>query len=222
MVVKFVCEYNGKNFCGFQRQSKGRSVQSVLENALTEFFHEKIEIVGSGRTDAGVHARQQVCSFDISCTTSRILHKMLYKVCTFVNAWIVKDCIKNGFDVDLATREFELMHDGFHARHDVVRKTYLYRVYVSNTISPMREPYYHRIIEMPDLDAMQEYADMNFVGKIVDIEDCEDDIWFWVTGRGFTYKEVRRFVGQLIYGKPQVVPAKGLTLWGVEYTIEHE
>ena len=226
MVVKFVCEYNGKNFCGFQRQAKGRSVQGVLEWALEKFFGQKIVIHGSGRTDAGVHARHQVCSFKVPANHKMLgvtpdrLHNMLFKLCGAVNAFIVKECLERGFDTpDLATCDFEEEDDDFHARFSVKRKTYVYRCYISDTVRPLMEPFYYRLNDFPDIDEMQEYADLNFVGRSVTIEEGGDDeIWFWVTGKGFTYKEVRKFVGQLLLdAKDKVVPAKGLTLWGIEY-----
>ena len=73
MTIKFTCEYNGKDFCGFQRQKNLRTVQQVLEDALSRYFGEQVKIAGSGRTDTGVHAKGQVVSFRISNTPSSAL-----------------------------------------------------------------------------------------------------------------------------------------------------
>ena len=63
---KMVIEYDGTNFCGWQKQKDGISIQEELEKALFVFAHEEAEIYGSGRTDAGVHAYGQVAHFDLS------------------------------------------------------------------------------------------------------------------------------------------------------------
>ena len=192
MIIRFTCEYNGKDFHGFQRLSKGRSVQAVLEDALG------YKIVGSGRTDAGVHARGQVCSFECESAGD------LYKLGTKTNAMLPSD---------VAVRDFEIASDGFHARHSVKSKTYLYRVYVSQTRSPVRDEYYHQVYKAPALMG----TPFTKAGISVRIEQRDDEIWFWVTGKGFKYKEVRAIVGEIIYGKKQTAPAKGLTLMHVEY-----
>ena len=62
--VKLVLEYNGSNFSGWQRQKNRRSVQGEIENALSQLLQTPTLIVGSSRTDAGVHACAQVAHFD--------------------------------------------------------------------------------------------------------------------------------------------------------------
>jgi len=56
--------YNGKNYVGWQVQPNGTSVQQVLQDALSTILRGRVEIVGAGRTDAGVHARRMVAHFD--------------------------------------------------------------------------------------------------------------------------------------------------------------
>ena len=194
MVIKFTCEYNGKNFQGFQRLKKGRSVQQVLEDVLG------YEIAGSGRTDAGVHARGQVCSFECESAGD------LYKLCAKANALLPSD---------VAVRDFQIAPDGFHARHSAKSKTYLYRVCISQHRSPLRDENYHRLYFPISLEGV---ACRGRDGVVVEIEKRgNDEIWFWVTSKSFKYKEVRAIVGEIIFGKKQTAPAKGLTLWNVEY-----
>jgi len=250
MKVKFVCEYNGKNFHGFQRQSNLRNVQGVLEDALGKFFKQIIVVNGSGRTDVGVHAREQVCSFEVedhnmlcsvSCEQQYIDGKAYHKVCMAVNAFLFEAGCE-----DVVVRDFEGVNDGFHARFNTKSKTYLYRVYVSKSPSPLREDFYHRVVKMPDVDGMRKRVKELFMGtrdftlysagaKVsavpvmasgkgnirtisrFDIEQRDDEIWFWITGDGFLYKQVRLMIGQLLLGKRETVPAKGLTLWNVLY-----
>ena len=56
--------YNGKNFCGWQIQPNGMTVQQAIEDALSTLLRKPMSIVGAGRTDAGVHARSMVAHFD--------------------------------------------------------------------------------------------------------------------------------------------------------------
>jgi tRNA pseudouridine38-40 synthase len=62
---RITIEYLGTEFCGWQRQKNGISIQETIENAIFSFSGEKVEVFGSGRTDAGVHARGQVAHFDM-------------------------------------------------------------------------------------------------------------------------------------------------------------
>jgi len=137
---------------------------------------------------------------------------------------------------DVAVTSIEVANDDFHARYSAKRKTYLYRVYVSPTPSPLRDELYHQIYKMPDLEKMREFVRENFLGVRdfsayaaksdknpireiyrFEVEQHDDEILFWITGNGFLHKQIRLMVGQLLEGKRKAVPAKGLTLWCVEY-----
>lgn len=61
--IKLILEYDGTDFVGWQRQKFGRSVQSELENGLLKLIQEKVNVIGAGRTDSGVHARGQTANF---------------------------------------------------------------------------------------------------------------------------------------------------------------
>jgi len=221
MIVKFKCEYNGKNFNGFQRLPKGRSVQGVLEQAFSKYIGQDVAIHGSGRTDAGVHAVGQVCSFELDHNICGSASDGLYKMLCAVNSFL---------DADVVVKDIEIAPKGFHARYSAKRKTYLYRVYVGRTRSPVRDDFYHQIYEMPNLNEATDLA-KKFLGKqgmvregverevySFDIEQRGgDEIWFWVCGNGFLRKAVRTMVGEVLYKRACTVPAKGLTLWSVEY-----
>ena len=66
MKVKLTLEYDGTNYCGWQVQPNGNTVQAELEKALFSLTGEKISVTGSGRTDSGVHAKGQVASFSVT------------------------------------------------------------------------------------------------------------------------------------------------------------
>ena len=61
--LKITLQYNGENYCGWQRQPNSPGIQGTVENAIYEITKEKVNITGSGRTDAGVHALGQVANF---------------------------------------------------------------------------------------------------------------------------------------------------------------
>ena len=63
MNLKVIVEYDGTNYCGWQIQSNGESIQAVLEQAVSTFLGKPTKVTGSGRTDAGVHALGQTANF---------------------------------------------------------------------------------------------------------------------------------------------------------------
>ena len=109
--IKLTIEYDGKNFAGWQTQPDKESVQGELERAIYEITTEKIELIGSGRTDAGVHALGQVANFH---TNSNIdISKIPYAL----NSKLKKSVV---------IKKAEEVHDRFHARYNCTGKTYMY------------------------------------------------------------------------------------------------
>lgn len=109
--IKIVIEYDGKNFAGWQTQPGEESVQGEIERALKEITGEDIELIGSGRTDAGVHALGQVANFH---TESNIpIEKFPYALNSKIRNSIV---VKSAEEVD----------ERFHARYNCKGKTYIY------------------------------------------------------------------------------------------------
>jgi len=242
MVLKFVCEYNGKDFHGFQAQGKLRTVQGVLQDALTKYFGEQIKIVGSGRTDAGVHARGQVVSFRAPRPCALWVGiSGTHKVCTAINAFLPPD---------VSVRDFEIKPDTFHAQFSAKSKTYIYRCYVSQHRSPLRDATHLQLYKWPDIDKMKAIA-KNFIGTqnfaeyttdktdskdfvrtIFNFDvicgagnsaglDCfvprnDDELWLVVRGSGFMRNMVRIMCGKVL-GANKTLPAHGLILDCVEY-----
>lgn len=109
--IKITIEYDGKNYAGWQSQPGKESIQEEIENAISLITGEEIEIFGSGRTDAGVHAYGQVANFH---TESNIeISKFPYAI----NSKLKKSIV---------IKKAEEMPERFHARYNVKEKTYLY------------------------------------------------------------------------------------------------
>lgn len=109
--IRIDLEYDGTNYVGFQRQTKGKTIQSELEKAFSELCQEPITIFGAGRTDSGVHALGQVCHFK---TSSKLPLLRLFKGS---NKLLPKDIVVS--DIQDAA-------DDFHARHSAIKRSYAY------------------------------------------------------------------------------------------------
>ena len=115
MRYKCICSYDGREYCGWQRQGVEenspfckRSIQSVLEEAISKLYRENVQIQGSSRTDAGVHALAQVFHFDAKVEIP--VKNMLKALNKLLPSDIIINCIE---PVDAC----------FHCRYDVVEKT---------------------------------------------------------------------------------------------------
>ncbi|MFN0158171.1 MAG: tRNA pseudouridine(38-40) synthase TruA [Bacteroidota bacterium] len=114
--LKFVIEYDGTDFVGWQSQLNGRSVQDEISNKLRQLLQHDINLVGAGRTDSGVHARGQVahCHSDTAMTTTRLVRAL--------NGLLPFDVrILSVADAD----------EGFNARHSAIERCYRYSITTS-------------------------------------------------------------------------------------------
>ena len=201
--IKIEIQYNGKNYCGWQKQPSSLGIQGTIEKSIYEITNEKVKITGSGRTDAGVHALGQVANFKIE---SNIPSE---KIANALNAKLPKDiAIVNSCEVD----------DDFHSRYSAKKKTYRYLIYNSPYRSPIyKDISYHVKYEL-DFEKMCREAksllgEHDFVGfmssgssvkdkvrEIYDISLCkkEDLIVIEIEGNGFLYNMVRIIVGTLV------------------------
>jgi tRNA pseudouridine38-40 synthase len=137
--------YDGTNYCGWQRQPDGTSLQEVVERALSEFTGERIHAAASGRTDARVHAVGQLVSFHTATDIP---------VEGFRGGLVTK------LPDDIVVRDVVEQPYGFHARFDAVRKQYRYVIHSSRTASPFLRDFvwWHR--GELDLEAMQAAANV--------------------------------------------------------------
>ena len=144
---KVTLEYDGTKYHGWQEQINARTVQGELRKAVEAAFGCKVDMQGSGRTDAGVHALAQVVH--LKCLKSPPgLGDLRY----------VQRRINEGLPTDMAVLNLEEARSGFHARHDAVSRTYLYQISTRRTAFAKRFVWW--IKEELDLKAMARAASL--------------------------------------------------------------
>jgi tRNA pseudouridine38-40 synthase len=110
---KILIEYDGKAYHGWQRQKNEATIQGEIEWAIEKMIGQKVPLIGSGRTDAGVHALNQVANF---------------KCDTHLTPGVFQKGLTAILPADIVIKSCEEVPEGFHARFDVKSKTYLYRI----------------------------------------------------------------------------------------------
>lgn len=193
--------YNGTNYHGWQKQPNAISVQEILEKALSTILNRKIEIMGAGRTDTGVHAKEMFAHFDIESKieTDNTIHKL--------NSYLPKDIVV--FEI------FEVAAN-FHTRFDAKKRTYQYHINsYKDAFSIDQSWYFHQKL---DVDLMNQAAqillkhtDFQCFSKVntdVNTFDCKIYEAFWtekknqliftITADRFLRNMVRAIVGTLI------------------------
>lgn len=200
--------YDGTNFSGFQIQPHKRTVEQVLKNAVNKIAKHPdpaISVIGSGRTDAGVHALNQVAHFDIPYHLSNdSMRKALNSI----------------LPLDILVKRAEEVTPDFHARYSAHRKTYRYRVDQGEFVNPFKRNYTAHFKYPLNLAKMKEAA-KDFIGehdftsfvasgsqaksnvrtveKISIYRDEHDnEVIFEFTGNGFLYNQIRIMVAFLL------------------------
>jgi tRNA pseudouridine38-40 synthase len=198
---KLVIEYEGTRYRGWQEQVNARTVQGELRNAAEGFIGRHIEIVGSGRTDAGVHALHQVAHLRSSHT---------------IRADFLKQQINDRLPSDICVREVLEVPARFHARHHAEERFYLYQISTRRTA--LGKHFVWWIKDSLNIQSMKEAAE-TFAGRhdfaaycdkreepsstLVEVTQCElrssgDLILFRIGSSHFLWKMVRRIVGVLV------------------------
>lgn len=240
---KLTLSYDGSRYAGWQRQGNtGSTIQRKVEETLSRVLDEAVQVSGCGRTDAGVHARMQVCSFYSSALSSP------EKTLTLLRRYLPED---------IAAVRLEAAPPRFHARLSCREKTYRYRVWRSDCPNVFERKYLYSFPEPLSLPAMREAADamtgthdfaafssgrtnkstVRTVREIV-LSENGPELTMSFTGDGFLYHMVRIMAGTLLeagQGKRTAedvrlalqkkdrslagftAPAQGLTLWDIQY-----
>lgn len=204
MRYAMIVEYDGTNYAGWQRQKNAVSIQQKIEDALEVVLGCKTIIYASGRTDSGVHAEGQVAHFE----SERELNtrSTIYSVNSLLPS-------------DIKIQKMYKVAPDFHAQYSAKRKTYVYRSYVNECPSPLKERFYVRVLPPVDVEKMRQ-ASKYLVGKHdfkafcstgssisstereiyeFNILEKDDEIIFEITGNGFLYNMVRIIVGTLYF-----------------------
>lgn len=147
--LKLTLSYDGTDFVGWQRQANGRSVQAVLEDALSQIDKRDVTVVGAGRTDSGVHALAQVAS-------AQIEHP--------IPAASLRQALNTTLPADVRIVTVEEARASFNARSAARSKIYRYRIFNGETISPFARRYAWHIPYALDLSSMTT-AGQAFMGR---------------------------------------------------------
>jgi len=202
-----ILAYDGTRFHGSQYQTDTRTVQNVFEDALSKLKWSGTPVLFAGRTDAGVHASNQVAAFDLDWNHSP------FDLRNALNALLPRD---------VAIRNVLVKSSGFHPRFDAISRTYCYRIYYQPVRDPTRDRYAWRL--WPKLDIIKLHAaselfvgthDFSGFGRATNPggntnrnvlstqwSQAGDEINFIITANAFLYHMVRRLVyAQMMVGK---------------------
>ena len=141
MHVALKIEYDGSRYSGFQFQPDVQTIQGEIEKSIFQLTQHRTNILGAGRTDAGVHAKGQIISFHINPK---------YSLHTIVNA------LNFHLPSDISVKSAQVVPKGFHPRRDATSRRYIYTILNSLTRSPMLENLSHHSPEQLNMDLMKE------------------------------------------------------------------
>lgn len=242
--IRLLIQYDGTRYSGWQSQEHTKqTIQGKLTGVLERLLGETIELQGSGRTDAGVHAAGQTANFRTKAAVS------CEEILREVNRYLPED---------IAVLEVKEVGERFHSRLHALRKTYIYRIWNSPVPNVFERKYLYQVEEALDIEKMRAAAGLlcgthDFQAfcankrmkkstvrtlEKIKIEQKGSELQLSFTGNGFLYHMVRILTGTLLevgMGKRQpeemprvleskdreqagaMAPAQGLCLWKVEY-----
>ncbi len=203
MKIRLTIAYDGTNYCGWQVQPNGTSVQEMIDRELSKLFKTKIKTVGASRTDAGVHALGNVAAFEVE--TRMPPGKIAY-------------ALNAGLPSDIVVLSSEEVPDDFHPRYSESIKTYEYHILNRRFPHPLKRHYtyfYHHPLDVKSMDdaavfliGEQDFSSFasihaqtnTFVRRIVDcnVRRVGDEVVLTISGYGFLYNMVRIIAGTLI------------------------
>lgn len=206
---KIRIQYDGTRYKGWQRQkSTDQTIQGKIEAILKKQFGREIEIDGSGRTDAGVHAYGQVANFRLHEKEAAFFGADPDRLTALLNEYLPED---------IAVLETRMASERFHSRLNAVEKTYVYRIWNSEIPNVFDRRFVCQIQEPLDVTAMREAAEhllgthdyAAFCGNAkikkstvrsvyeIRIESIGDEIRITYRGNGFLQNMVRILTGTL-------------------------
>lgn len=241
--VRLIISYDGTNYCGWQIQINGITIEEIINRELSSLLGEEIAVIGASRTDSGVHAMGNVAVFDTE---------------TKIPAEKISFALNQRLPDDIRIQKSEEVPEDFHPRYCDSTKTYEYKILNRRFPDPMLRLYTHFVYMPLDVELMRKAAEY-LVGEhdfasfcsagsqvkttvrtvyTLDIKEENDVISIRISGNGFLYNMVRIIVGTLMkvglgvyppehvkeileakdrYAAGPKAPARGLTLIGIEY-----
>lgn len=240
---KFIIEYDGSRYSGWQHQPEKNTIQGKLESVLGIMCGTDVEVIGAGRTDSGVHAKAMVANAFLETESS---------------CQEIRDYMNRYLPDDIAVKEVREASPRFHARYNATGKTYCYTCYDGDVKPVFDRKYYAPLDGMPNLELMRQGAELlkgqhdfkNFCSNThmkkstlrcvdkIEIEQKRGYLYFTFHGTGFLQNMVRIMVGALLeigYGRMTLkqlgevldnperqkagptAPAQGLCLISVDY-----
>ncbi|MGL5328646.1 MAG: tRNA pseudouridine(38-40) synthase TruA [Peptostreptococcaceae bacterium] len=242
--IKMTIKYDGSRYKGFQRlKDNDMTIQGKIEAVLSKMTDEDIEIIGSGRTDMGVHANAQIANFKTESDLS------IQKISAYLYEYLPEDIV---------VTKVEEVDERFHSRYNAKSKVYLYKIDNNKHHDPFLRKFTTHIEKKLDIELMKEASEY-LIGEhdftsfasskskkktnvreiySIDIVENKNMIEIYVHGNGFLHNMVRIIVGALIdVGAKRKSPiniknmlelkdrsqasdtalAKGLSLYSVRY-----
>ena len=241
---KLTIAYDGSRYYGWEHQPNTEmTIQGKLENVLSLMVGTPVEVIGAGRTDAGVHARAMIANVFLD---------------TDMSAEEIRDYMNRYLPDDICVREVRTASERFHSRYNALGKTYCYTCYIGDTKPVFDRKYVYVLDGKPDIEAMKKAAEIlkgehdfasfcsnprmkkSTVRRVdrIDIVQKGDYLTFTYHGTGFLQHMVRILTGTLLevgYGKraPEsmaeliearsrslagaTAPAQGLCMMKVDY-----
>jgi len=202
--IKLTIEYDGTRYAGWQFQPGCKTIQATIEQALKKILKEKVNLIASGRTDAGVHAEEQVANFR---TKSGLSQEK------------IKNALNHNLPGDIVIKACHQAPLNFNARFDAKSKVYRYVLHNGPTRIAINRQYVYRVPYFIDVELMKKEAKLllgkkNFKSfhasgrkvkdftrciKRIDIKkDKGDFITIDIEANGFLYNMVRNIVGTLV------------------------
>ena len=241
---KMILSYDGTRFYGWEHQpTTDMTIQGKMESVLSLMVQSEVEVIGCGRTDAGVHAKNMVCNahFDTQMNTDEI-----------------RDYLNRYLPDDICVKEVRIASDRFHSRYNAIGKTYCYTCYIGDVKPVFNRKYVYVLDQKPDIQEMKKAAEYligthdfasfcsnprmkkSTVRKVdrIEIQKRGDLLTLTFHGSGFLQHMVRILTGTLLevgYGKRTsesiselidakdrklagfTAPAKGLCMMQVDY-----
>ena len=241
---KMILSYDGTRFYGWEHQpTTDMTIQGKMESVLSLMVQSEVEVIGCGRTDAGVHAQNMVCNahFDTQMNTDEI-----------------RDYLNRYLPDDICVKEVRIASDRFHSRYNAIGKTYCYTCYIGDVKPVFNRKYVYVLDQKPDIQEMKKAAEYligthdfasfcsnprmkkSTVRKVdrIEIQKRGDLLTLTYHGSGFLQHMVRILTGTLLevgFGKRTAesvlelidakdrklagftAPAKGLCMMQVDY-----